>query len=949
MTLGFQGASQQLMDSLQSIYENNKKKDTSYVKVINDLTMEYLNANQLNAQDLISEAMRLSDSLEYNSGMFWATVNRGNAFWYAGMYDAALNSFFRASQLTDEKMAFPRLAVYNNIGEVFKRKYQFDSALVYLNLAKDLATELNMRSEEVLLLYNISELYLKLDDVNQAERFINQSVEKIAATTNPRFEAYAWFGMGAVAERKEQLEQAIEYHLKAFEIRNTIKDVPGQINSLNNLATLYRKQNNLTLADQTIAESLNLSELTNNKNFISQTYLVKAELLQATNRFEEANEWLLKHFAMKDSVDQKAFTDQTERIKSALNAEIKEKSFELLEERQLVQNEVIKRQTWIIISVSALTVILFGIFFNYRRSLRQQKKYSESLSELNQIILSKNKKIEQINAALDHQLIHTTKLLYESQRIAKIESWEYHFEENTVLWTGETFDNLSISDHLENTVNDRIKNYINKESYERVVGILKASDKDGLVDEEDIKVSADDGVDHFFRIRYFIDRTEDKIIRAYGSSQDITDLIKTEEKEKSIISSLFDLSRSANLSLVSYDFEQFAGYLLHQALKILEVQGAIFWRYDAAEEKLRCLKVQGVAEVEEGMELSMKSFPNYFQRLLDYRTTPVSDLSRDTKTQHFNEQFCAPRHIRSSLESNVEIEGEIIGLLSVMHNQTKKWTYSEQRYVGSLTDIIASAYSSDLKKQLEQEKGDLIRKLLKRNKNLEELTYVISHHLRGPLTRIIGFSKLYNDPKSAGIQGEIMNRINRSSLELDQVIKDLIKIIKYGDTEEIKEQIPLKKLVEDALEVVALEWQYIDHQTELSIHKDLKLYGNVSQLQNILHALLSNAFKFRRKDRVLEIRINIRRIAGMIQIAVADNGQGIDLSKFDTKIFKMYQQFHADTSGTGIGLFITKNLVESIGGSITVSSLPMDGTVFTIELPDKAPRSLNEMKLTAIA
>lgn len=945
----FLASAQQLLDSLKYIYENETKRDSVFVMVLNDLTMEYLNSNQKEAQDLMIEATNLADSLGYQEGLFWATINKGNSYWFAGMYDAALNSFFRAAQMTNEKMIFPKLAVYNNIGEVFKRKNQFDSALVYLNLAKNMASDEDLLSEQVLLLYNISELYLKINDLNQAEDYIEQSVSKISPSTNPRYEAYAWYGKGEVADRKGDITAAINFHQKSYGIRKESNDVPGQINSLNKLASIFMDQGKMDQANQLINESLQLSEFTGNMNFMSQTFLVKANFMTAIGNYKEANEWLMKHFSMKDSVDQSAFTDQVERIKSALNAEIKEKNFELLEEKQQVQNEVIKRQTWIILTISLLAIVLLIFFVNYRRSLKREKEQSDSLNDLNNIILAKNKKIQQINAALDQKLIHATKLLYESQKISKIDSWEYNFDTGDVQWTGDRFEELGMTDDLEYLVNPLIVGYITRQSYDRVANMLKSSTKEGLIFEEDVKIDQGTDLPNFFRFRYFVDRGDDHSIRAYGSSQEITDLVKTEEKEKAIIRSLFELSRSANLSLVTYDFEQFVEHLLKESAEVMEVMGAIFWMYNENEGKLKCLKTHGVSGIMPGMELSMKEYPKYFQRLLDYRSTPVSDLTEDDKTALLNAYFYQSHGVRSLLDSKVEIEGELVGVFSVVHEEPKSWTYSEQRYVGSLTDIISSAYSTSRKKQLEREKGDLIKKLLKRNENLEELTYVISHHLRGPLTRIIGLSNLYDDPQSKSIQGEIMSRINKSSLELDQVIKDLIEIIKYSDEQTPREEIPMQNLISETLQDVGSEWPNITPKTHISINKDIKVYGNSSQVKNILFALISNAFKFRRMDRTLEISFDARRMSGMIQLSIADNGRGIDLTRFDDKIFKMYQRFHSDIPGTGIGLFIVKSMIESMGGRIDVSSLPMDGTVFTLELPDHAPMSLSKMNLNDVA
>ena len=93
---------------------------------------------------------------------------------------------------------------------------------------------------------------------------------------------------------------------------------------------------------------------------------------------------------------------------------------------------------------------------------------------------------------------------------------------------------------------------------------------------------------------------------------------------------------------------------------------------------------------------------------------------------------------------------------------------------------------------------------------------------------------------------------------------------------------------------------------------------------------MTNAIKYRSNDRKLEVTID-NEIKGEFNILkIKDNGLGIDLDKFGDSLFKLYKTFHYNKDATGVGLFITKNHVESMGGKIEVESQVDKGTTFKI-------------------
>ena len=115
-------------------------------------------------------------------------------------------------------------------------------------------------------------------------------------------------------------------------------------------------------------------------------------------------------------------------------------------------------------------------------------------------------------------------------------------------------------------------------------------------------------------------------------------------------------------------------------------------------------------------------------------------------------------------------------------------------------------------------------------------------------------------------------------------------------------------------------------QTEL-------VYAVPAYLNSLVLNLMSNAIKYAEPSRDSFVKISLQRQKTHDQITFEDNGQGIDLEKYGDKLFEMYQTFHRHEDSRGIGLYITRNQVEAMGGTITVKSEPDVGTTFQVRLP----------------
>ncbi|WP_224994560.1 7TM diverse intracellular signaling domain-containing protein [Cesiribacter sp. SM1] len=224
--------------------------------------------------------------------------------------------------------------------------------------------------------------------------------------------------------------------------------------------------------------------------------------------------------------------------------------------------------------------------------------------------------------------------------------------------------------------------------------------------------------------------------------------------------------------------------------------------------------------------------------------------------------------------------------------------------------------------------------LHKRNQQLEQFAYIISHNIRGPVASMIGLLKLFNRQKISGQENlQYLDFLNNSVNKLDTVISDLGQVLTLEqDLEKQLREIQMAKAVQGILDKLHLQMS----EAQPAIHVDFQeetLLVHAAYLESILYNLISNALKYRKPDGQLSLSIRTWQEGDMCYISVADNGLGIDLEQYGKKLFSLYQRFHIHKEGKGLGLYMVKRQVESMGGSILVESQPGEGSTFTVCLP----------------
>lgn len=217
------------------------------------------------------------------------------------------------------------------------------------------------------------------------------------------------------------------------------------------------------------------------------------------------------------------------------------------------------------------------------------------------------------------------------------------------------------------------------------------------------------------------------------------------------------------------------------------------------------------------------------------------------------------------------------------------------------------------------------------NKRLLNFAHIVSHNLRSHTGNIEMILNLLNEPGSKDDISLYLDNLGKVSKNLSETISHLNEIVSIQTQSHLKKEV----LHFDRMLNITKETLFSEIETnDIEITSDFSECPVVefvsAYLDSIVLNLVSNAIKYRSPDRPCKIHLHTSITDGRIQLHVADNGLGINLEQHGDRMFGMYKTFHRNENARGIGLFITKNQVESQGGLIEVSSEVDKGSTFTI-------------------
>ncbi|MEJ1161579.1 sensor histidine kinase [Prosthecomicrobium sp. N25] len=329
----------------------------------------------------------------------------------------------------------------------------------------------------------------------------------------------------------------------------------------------------------------------------------------------------------------------------------------------------------------------------------------------------------------------------------------------------------------------------------------------------------------------------------------------------------------------------------------------------------------GIAETEiVGRRATDALSPELAREVLDLiaAMTPENPL-----TMHENQQLRSDGALRWLAWTDRAIfgpDGRVIEIFSVGRDNTE-----------------ARALSDNIRRQ-HQKLAALYRELSQAHENLSQFSRILSHDLREPLRKLVGYSDMLRETLDGDDPEEIEQAagvIQNAAARAETMITDLLHYFRASDAELQRVPISLATLVDDVVRDLSADIEAAGATVEVAVDPAHAVSGDMVQVRQILQNLLANAVKYRKPGRPVEIRVSTseHRRRGL-SLDVADNGIGFDM-QYQRRIFEPFRRLHSrdEYAGTGIGLAICATAARRHGWTIEVESRVDEGSTFSLVIP----------------
>jgi PAS domain S-box-containing protein len=269
--------------------------------------------------------------------------------------------------------------------------------------------------------------------------------------------------------------------------------------------------------------------------------------------------------------------------------------------------------------------------------------------------------------------------------------------------------------------------------------------------------------------------------------------------------------------------------------------------------------------------------------------------------------------------------------------------------MGEPYQYVAIQVNITAKKEAEIKVDELIETLTiknnelhKTNIELDKFVYSTSHDLRAPLLSLLTLIEMCGDHK--GQQKELNNlyaMMTTGVNRVDETIKNILNYSRNARTEIKVQELDIKEISGALIETL----KHIKSDNKIAftvkIENGIPFYSDKARVTSIINNLLSNAIKYQRANEIHPtVQFTFSLTETEAHIIVEDNGEGIPMN-MQSKIFEMFERTSSQSTGSGLGLYICREMVNKLGGDIQVISERFKGSIFIVRLPNLNPHSEN--------
>lgn len=478
-------------------------------------------------------------------------------------------------------------------------------------------------------------------------------------------------------------------------------------------------------------------------------------------------------------------------------------------------------------------------------------------------------------------------------REAKIGIWQYNITENQLIWDDNMFFLHGIKAESFSGALDAWEKSFHTDDKERAHKELALAIQGKKEFDTTFRIIRPSGETRHIKAFAIVERDEDgKALKMLGTNWDITNLKTTQ----------LQLQRSEESFVGAFENSSIGMALVDKDGRWMQVNGSICNSLGYSKEELLEMSLQEIAHPEDADK--------------DVNLLPEL-INGTTESYQISKRYCHKKgnivHVILTVTAVYCVEGFL------------------SHFILQILDVTEMVNS-------ERKLKDYLQVTREQNQSLLNFAHIVSHNLRSHSTNmsmLIDF--LFKEENIAEVN-KIKGMLRSASSGLTETVSHLNDVVQVRtSTLEKMKGVNLNKTIHGALR--NLEAQINEVNPILDINVSKKHFVNVvpAYLDSILLNLFTNAMKYCSPNRKLEISMVSQEKENGILLKFSDNGLGLDLDRYGTRVFGMFKTFHKHKDAKGIGLFITKNQIEAMRGTIDIESSVDVGTTFIMRFEKPIP------------
>ena len=492
-------------------------------------------------------------------------------------------------------------------------------------------------------------------------------------------------------------------------------------------------------------------------------------------------------------------------------------------------------------------------------------------------------------------------ILKRSNEVAKIAHWEVDLSAAETKWSSMANEIFELPKDYQPNQKEIFEFYKKGPNLDNLLESIDTSAVTGKSYDLEIDMVSAHGTEKWLRIIGEVESKNGIGIRRFGIIQDITNAKQIERELKQSNEELNALFNSGHVSIIGTDTKGLITHFNLGAEKMLQYSSKEMVHLHTPQ--LIHVEDEVVARGTELSKVYKKKIEGFdvfteLARHEDFDSREWTYVRKDGST--FSVQLVITA-IRDSM-------GEIHG------------------YLGVATDITE-------RKKAEIEKKTLLELTQDQNERLKNFAHIVSHNLRSHTGNFGMLLELMKADHPELNENEYIGLLEQASNNLMETISNLNEVVVLNST--LVQNLVLLNLKAATVSAIKNVKALADEASVLitdEIDPNTSVLALPAYLESILLNFITNGIKYRSAGRDSYILLSSYYEKDYVVIKVEDNGLGMDLKKLGGKLFGMYKTFHGNKDARGIGLFITKNQVEAMGGKVEVESEVDKGTIFKIYL-----------------